>query len=315
MLILYRLEEKIETIADMNKAFTDGFEASIDAVKIIHKQALEDTPTNDDIKMGYAYKDDPTGAVAIINNGAFAEAVDTADGLASDESMRRILAATAISYVWRNHEQIYIAKLSEEWYGQAPCDIELNNLYRVCHNDVAYFFLKYEETEFDDILKDWTVPAGIEHLEEKEGLKLNDMIDAAETNQKAHGYDYEWDPKTAADMYLSDSPPPDGLLVNLPICFMDAVLNASGEADETEPTQYCKDNAGDYAYEVGPSYLSVYQRYTRLTIHLQCEIKRILLGGCLRIPVYDDTWPYKYWESIPDDKPGIVFDNVDPTDS
>ncbi|RJE25502.1 hypothetical protein PHISCL_02185 [Aspergillus sclerotialis] len=288
------LEEKIKTISDMNKAFTDGFEASMDAVKVIHKQALEDTPDNVDIKLGYGYKDDPTGAVAIINSGAFAEAVTTDDTLASDESMRKILAAAAISYVWRNHEKVYIAKLTQTLYGKHPCDIELQNLYRVCHNDVAYFFLRYQEKKFWDILEHWDVPAGIEDLEEKEPLKLSEMIDAAETNQKAHGYDYEWDPKTAADIFLSDSPPPDGLLVNLPICFMDAVLDASGESEETEPTESCKSYA-DNAYE--------------------CDLKRILFNGCLRIPVYDDSWPYEYWEDSTYYKPGIEFDNVDPTDS
>lgn len=270
----------------MNKAFTDGFEASMDAVKVIHKQALEDIPDNVDIKLGYSYKDDPTGAVAIINSGAFAEAVTTDEVLASDESMRRILAAAAINYVWKDHEKVYIAKLSRTLYGVHPCDIELQNLYRICHNDVAYFFLRYQEKKFWDILEHWDVPAGIDDLEEKEGFKLTEMIDAAESNQKAHGYDYEWDPKTAADIYLSDSPPPNGLLVNLPICFMDSLLDAVGEEEADDPSKDCTLYAEDFPNEVGPYDLPVCQRYTLLTVASTVRYQAVALLWLSKYPCF-----------------------------
>ncbi|KAL4803881.1 hypothetical protein BDV18DRAFT_162891 [Aspergillus unguis] len=295
MNIASELEKKMETISDMNKAFTDGFEAAMDAVKTIHQQALEDIPSNSDILMGYSYKDVPTGAVAMINNGAFAESMTTADTLASDQAMRKILSAAAVSYVWRNHEKVFVAKMTDNLYGVPPCDISLNNLYRVCDNGVAYFFIKYEEHEFWDIQKDWTVPAGAEEFDDKEDLTLAEFAAAAEANQKAHGYDLTFDPKSAADLFLSENPAKDGLLVNVPVCFLDAAIKATLDADHSEVYGTCESDPGD-------------------STQLECSIKRILIDTCLVMPNFDSSWPYEIWSG--GNNQGLTdFDNTDPHDS
>lgn len=210
----------------MGQALEKGFSSTRFAIRELGGKALNDVPPNTDISLGYSYKDDPLGAPALLNPGTFAEPIEWRDIQYRELNMMQIVSAAAISYLWRNDGQIYIAKLTEPVYYQYPCDIELTDLWRVCDGDTAYFYLPWSEIgPWDD---DWSAPPGIEYVED-EGLDLVQMAKAAEDTQKQYGYDYEWNTETAIDAFMSETPPPYGLLVNLPVCFLDRLMVESRE--------------------------------------------------------------------------------------
>ena len=206
----------------MSDIFGSAFDHAEDSVRDFGGHAINDVPTNYDIGLGYTYKDDPSGAPAILNNGVFADHIDYKDHDQLLHETRTIGNMAAIGYIWRTYEKIYIAKLTQPFRGVDPCDIPIKDLHRECKDSKAYFFVKWEDKAADH---HWTKPPGIDDIDALDYVDLFAMAEAAEYNQKQYGYDHKWDPKDAAAALASDNKPPHGMMVNLPVCYMDGGLN------------------------------------------------------------------------------------------
>lgn len=203
----------------MSFAFSKAFTDAKMTINDFAANAINEIPTNDGLSTGYAYKDHYDSAPAILNSGAFAEPITWNDyaELIHITKMRTNMAA--VGYLWRAYEKVYVAKLTVPHKGVDPCDIEIENLYRVCKDSKAYFFVSWEDKAKDD--DEWTRPKGIDDIEELDDMDLFIMAEAAEWTQKAYGYGHEWDPETAGDALTAEDGPPGAAMINLPVCYMD----------------------------------------------------------------------------------------------
>lgn len=205
----------------MGDVFAHGFNSTWMAIQDMGAQAINTVPSGYDMETGYTFSSDPSGAPAILNDGAFAKPIDWTDIKYDNLNMVQMTASAAISYLWQQNDQVYIVKVSEPILGIAPCDANINDLYNVCDDDgkTAYFFIPFGE---DDKDKGWKMPSGIDKVED-ENLDLVQMAKAAKHTQDKYGYGHKWDPKSAADALLEGNFPPYNMMVNLPVCDLETM--------------------------------------------------------------------------------------------
>ncbi|KAL4921800.1 hypothetical protein BDW62DRAFT_197506 [Aspergillus aurantiobrunneus] len=214
------LQEEISDMGSMAAALDQGFNATQNAVINLGRKAINDVPPNYDINLGYAYKDDPTGAPAILNSGAFAPPIDTSEIQYDKIKMMQTTLASAVSWLWKKHDKAVVAKVTHDMHGQKPCEIELNELYRVCDGDTAYFFVLWDDILHKYKSDGWGKPHGIEHAED-ENISLVEFGKAAVYTSEQFGPGHNWDPEGVAVAFGSERKPPNFLMVDIPACTVD----------------------------------------------------------------------------------------------
>ncbi|KAL4922375.1 hypothetical protein BDW62DRAFT_207666 [Aspergillus aurantiobrunneus] len=219
------LQNEIDNIATMGDALAHGFEKAVEAVTNIGGYAINETPKNYDPSKGYTYKDDPSGAPAILNSGAYAEAPDWKDIRDARYHVLESVSASAIGFLWKRNDQAIVAKVTADMNGEAPCDIDIgDDMWRECDEDGnAYFFARWKEVYHmkEAHKKDWETPYGIKHVPD-EGVSLLDMAKSAVYTTEQYGVGHEWDPEGAANAWLSGNKPPALSMVDLPACTVDS---------------------------------------------------------------------------------------------
>lgn len=196
-----------------------SFNSARDSIMKYAGQAINEVPSNNDGSTGYSYKDQPGSAPSVLSSGAFAEMNSYKDFAKLKDVTKTMSNMAAISYVWRNYEHVYIAKLAKRFDNVDPCDITLVDLHRECKDGVAYFFIKWQDKSMED--PHWSQPKGLDALDEFDNLDLYTMAQAAEYNQQKYGYDHDWDPTTASEAIMVKDAPPGAMMINLPVCYMD----------------------------------------------------------------------------------------------
>ncbi len=222
--IISSLQNEIDNIASMGDALAHGFEKAHTAVTNMGGYAINETPDNYDLSDGYTYKDDPAGAPAILNNGAYAAAINWEDIKDYKYEVLQSVSASAIGFLWKRNEEVIIVKVTSDMHGESPCDIDIgDDMWRECDEDGnAYFFARWKEVRKMDEAhkKDWKRPYGIEHAGDKD-ISLLDMARSAVYTSEKYGDGHEWDPESAAEAWLSDNKPPSLSMVDIPGCVLD----------------------------------------------------------------------------------------------
>lgn len=105
----------------MPDALENGFAAAWNAVQRMGGEAINETPKNYDPSLGYTYKDDPSGAPAILNDGGFAGPVDWKNIRYDHLQMLQSITASAVSYLWKKNDKAVVVKVTGNMHDQKSC--------------------------------------------------------------------------------------------------------------------------------------------------------------------------------------------------
>jgi hypothetical protein len=238
----------MDTLGDMGELFGNGFKKAKDYYRDLTARVVQDIPDED----CESYVDSPESGPAILSSGIY-----SGDISYSSEKQARDLAmvltdTAAVGFLWKT-EEIYIAKLTKQIDGMDACDAyhDFEDLWGACDDSTGtlYLFVPWKYTSIRD---EWDPVPGIEDVadfrydpeesldEETYHVDLLSMAKAAEINQQTNGYNSSGSPGTMMDsLQREDGGIENALPINLPVCYLDNIIDHYLEKNEDSKKEVC----------------------------------------------------------------------------
>ena len=220
-----RLEENFKNVANLSATIETIVHTTDTTLQNLANAVLNHTADNSQKEAGNQWSTWDNSAPKILQNGSFAEAVNSDDYNGFKDSFLNSIAAAAISQCWQISE-VFIAKASASTQGVAPKDmelVELDDSIRQCDpdgGDTCYFFIVAQKSNnYGSITGKWTNAVGVDKTGDYD-ISAYEFAMAAEWYQSKYG-SYLQVPESPSDLVSilqeSDDQPAGNMFVNLPV--------------------------------------------------------------------------------------------------
>lgn len=214
------LQRELNDMGSLEHAITQTSNLLYESVRRWGIQVLN-SPAKNDPENGVFYKKNNTGLPEILRKGYFAKPADANKIAKLDDSMATALEVAAVNYLWQQ-AGVYIVQMPvDKAFGpggkKKPCDfkINLNDLFRVCDKENAYFFIKKTSKHPSE---KYPKVDGVDDLD-KWNLEPIPFAESAMRTQEKHGYNAkfhaDWVKKS---LFSKVSPKKKNYHATLPVC-------------------------------------------------------------------------------------------------